>query len=371
MTPPPVELPETPPTSSTGPASQRLLVGRLSSMGDIIHTLPAVSLLRAAFPHALLGWMVEERWKALLCAGDCVLEGARGPGRPLVDVVHPVAMGAWRRAPFSDETWTEARAALRALQARRYDAAIDFQGSVRSAAIARWAGIPAIFGFAHPRERIATIFYRQTLEAAGTHIVEQNASLAARVAGVPLSLPAFELPVDKDAESWCERALRSHQVSDFAILNPGAGWGAKQWPVERYAEVARGLAKIGLRSLVNFGPGERRLAEEVERGSGGTAEGVPCSLGELIALTRRARLLVGGDTGPTHLAAALGVPVVAIYGPTNPARNGPFGGPCIVLRSPASATSHARRSQPDPGLLTINAQDALRAARQLLGVASD
>jgi len=350
--------------------SRRFLVGRLSSMGDIIHTLPAVSLLRSAFPAALLGWMVEERWKALLCAGNCPLAGPRGPGRPLVDVVHAVAMGSWRRAPLSDETWREARTALRDLRTMRYDAAIDLQGAVRTAAIARWAGIPAIYGFAHPRERIATIFYREQMETVGTHIVEQNASLAAKVAGVRLRIPPFEFPMDPGAERWCESALRSHQVRDFAILNPGAGWGAKQWPPERYGEIARGLAKLGLRSLVNFGPGEQGLAEEVERGSGGAADGVPCSLSELIALTRRARLFVGGDTGPTHLASALQVPVVAIYGPTNPARNGPFGGPCIVLRSSASATSHARRKQPDPGLLTISSQDVLQAARQLLGVTS-
>jgi heptosyltransferase I len=351
--------------------SPRLLVGRLSSMGDIIHTLPAVSLLRSAFPDALLGWMVEERWKPLLCAADCALVGTRGPGRPLVEIVHSVAMGAWRRAPLSDQTWGEARAALRDLRAVQYDTAIDFQGAVRTAAIARWAGVPAIFGFARPRERIATIFYREQVEAAGTHIVEQNASLAAKVAGVPVRIPKFELPVDAAAEKWCESALRSHHVSEFAILNPGAGWGAKQWPPQRYGEIARGLSEMGLRSLVNFGPGEQRLAEEVERSSGGVADGVPCSLSELTALARRSRLFIGGDTGPTHLAAALGVPVVAIYGPTNPARNGPFGSRSIVLRSPESATSHARREQPEPGLLTITSHHVLRAARQLLEVAGD
>jgi heptosyltransferase I len=160
--------------------------------------------------------------------------------------------------------------------------------------------------------------------------------------------------------------VRSRQLSDFAMLNPGAGWGAKQWPTERYGDLASGLGATGLRCLVNFGPGEETLARAVESASGGAAQAIPCSLSELIALTRRARLFVGGDTGPLHLAVALQVPVVAIFGPTNPARNGPHGERSVVLRSPGSTTTHARRRRPDPGLLTISTHDVLNAARRLL-----
>jgi heptosyltransferase-1 len=158
-------------------------------------------------------------------------------------------------------------------------------------------------------------------------------------------------------------------VSDapaFAILSPGAGWGAKQWPAERYGLVARELASHGVRSLINYGPGEEELAAAVESASEGAARKISCSISELIALTRRARLFIGGDTGPMHLAAALEVPVVAIFGPTNPARNGPFGTRSIVLRSPSSLTSHARRSEPESGLLEITTGDVVGAARQLL-----
>ncbi len=153
---------------------------------------------------------------------------------------------------------------------------------------------------------------------------------------------------------------------DFALLNPGAGWGAKQWPAERYGQVARRLAEDGVKSLINFGPGEEPLMRAVESASEGTAQGIACSLTELIALTRRARLFIGGDTGPMHLAAALGIPVVAIFGPTNPARNGPFGTRSIVLRSPASPTTHSRRAQPDPGMLEISSDEVVAAARKLL-----
>jgi heptosyltransferase-1 len=156
-------------------------------------------------------------------------------------------------------------------------------------------------------------------------------------------------------------------IGDFAILNPGAGWGAKRWPAERYGEVARKLAHQGMRSILNYGPGEEELVRAAEAASAGTAKAMSCSITELIALTRRARLFIGGDTGPLHLAAALRVPVVAIYGPTDPARNGPYGTRSVVLRSPESVTTHARRAAADEGLSTIGSDAVVGAARKLLG----
>jgi heptosyltransferase-1 len=156
------------------------------------------------------------------------------------------------------------------------------------------------------------------------------------------------------------------EIDKFAILNPGAGWGAKRWPAERYGEVARGLADFGVQSILNYGPGEDELAHAAEAVSGGAARAMSCTLTELIALTRRARLFIGGDTGPLHLAAALRVPVVGIYGPTDPARNGPYGTRSIVLRSAGSITSHARRAEADEGMLGIGSEAAVEAARELV-----
>jgi heptosyltransferase-1 len=153
---------------------------------------------------------------------------------------------------------------------------------------------------------------------------------------------------------------------NLVLINPGAGWGAKQWPPERYGRVAKELALEGFLSFINFSPGEEQLAKIVETVSEGTARLFLGSLTQLIALTRRARLFIGGDTGPMHLAAALRIPVVGIFGPTDPARNGPFGTRSIDLRSPASTTSHKRRARPDEGLLEITPEQVLKAARQLL-----
>src|SRR5437763_537804 len=185
-------------------------------------------------------------------------------------------------------------------------------------------------------------------------------------AGKELPITAPEFPHDAEAEAAISAKFGAHQ-RNIAILNPGAGWAAKQWPAERYGEVARGLASDGMLSVINFGPGEEELARAAEAASGGSATSISCSISELTALTRRARLLIGGDTGPLHLAAALKVPVVALFGPTDPARTGPFGSRAVPLRNPESKTTFSHHRNPDAGLLKISVEDTVAAARWLLG----
>jgi len=353
--------------SSGAPDISRLLIVRLGSMGDIIHTLPAAFALRAAFPRAMIGWVVEERWAELLCASSEPRSGPRSPRRPLVDKLHVVDTRLWRKNLLSTQTWERVAAALSELRAPRYEVAVDFQGAVRSAFLARCSGASVIFGLRQPRESVASMLYTRQVIAQGTHVAEQNMSLTAAMVGHSLEMPKLEFPCDQAAEKHCAKWLQGESVGDFILMNPGAGWGAKQWPPERFGRVARYLAQDGLRSLINVGPGEEKLAAAVIAASAGSAKAVSWPLAELIALTRRSRLFIGGDTGPMHLAAALGIPVVAIFGPTNPARNGPFGTRSIVLRSPSSATSLTRRAAPDPGLLEIEVEEVVAAARKLLG----
>jgi len=346
------------------PRFASLLVVRLSAMGDIIHTLPAVAALREAFPHATLGWLVEERWAELLCTLRYPRSGQRSAQRPLVDRLHSVNTAEWRRSLFSFHTWQQMAVGLSELRGVRYDAAIDFQGAIRSALLARWSGAPVVYGTAQPRENAASMWYTRQILPSGTHVVEQALALAQAV--IQHSMPDAPLifPADPDAER--KVAALAPDGRAFAILSPGAGWGAKQWPAERYGAVARELVGLGIQSLVNYGPGEEELAAIVEATSERAARRVSCSVAELIALTRRARLFIGGDTGPMHLAAALKIPVVAIFGPTNPARNGPFGTRSVVLRSASSATSHVRLPEPEQGLLEITPGEVVAAAHQLL-----
>jgi heptosyltransferase-1 len=350
-----------------GSKIERLLIVRLGAMGDVIHGLPAVAALRAAFPEVMMGWLIEERWAELLATLPAPRAGPRSAQRPLVDRIHTVNTRQWRRAPFSVATWERIAASLSDLRAAQYDTALDLQGAVRSSLLARWSGTPVIYGTAQPRENLASMFYTRQVISRREHIVEQNLSLAEAVAQRTLRIPTFDLPRDDAAEQECDRRLEAQGTKEFVLLNPGAGWGAKQWPAQRYGEVAAQLAEDGLKVLINLGPGEEGLARVVENSSGGAAETFTGSLTQLIALTRRARLFIGGDTGPMHLAAALGVPVVAIFGPTDPARNGPFATRSIVLRSPASSTSYSHTSQPDESLLEISSAQVVAAARQLLG----
>jgi heptosyltransferase-1 len=351
---------------------ESLLIVRLSAMGDIIHALPAAAALRRAFPRATLGWLVEERWAELLCTLRYPRAGWRSTQRPLVDRVHSVNAAEWRNAPFSFNTWQQMAVSLSELRGVRYNAVIDLQGAVRSALLARWSGAPMVYGDVQPRENAASMFYTRKVlvEASNTHVVDQALALAGAVirsAGLPDIIPAelpVEFPLDPDAEARI--ASLAGNGNRFAILNPGAGWGAKMWPAERYGQVAVELARNGLPSLINYGPGEEELAAAVEAAGAGAARKISCSISDLIALTRRAALFIGGDTGPMHMAAALKVPVVAIFGPTNPQRNGPFGTRSIVLRSASSVTDHTRRRDPEQGLLAITAGEVVNAARKLL-----
>jgi heptosyltransferase I len=347
-------------------------------MGDVIHTLPAVQMLRQSFPRAHIGWLIEERWAELLCAAGWARYGPRSPQRPLVDEIHTVNLKAWGKAAFSVATLQGAATVWNDVRAVQYDVAVDLQGAIRSAVLARWSGARVVYGAAQPRESPASLWYTRRVIASGRHVIEQNISVARAVIENHESRSraadstrdcvdlACDPPRDPQADARIEEQLAELRMEEFAILNPGAGWGAKRWPAERYGEVARGLAGRGLRSVLNFGPGEEELTRAVEVASGGAARGIRCAITDLIALTRRARLFVGGDTGPLHLAAVLRVPVVGIYGPTDPARNGPYRTRSVVLRSAESVTSHTRRAEADEGMLGIGSGEVLAAASRLL-----
>jgi lipopolysaccharide heptosyltransferase I len=357
------------------PIIERLLVVRLSAMGDVIHTLPAVYALRQAFPRSVIGWLIESRWAELLCAPQSPRRGPRSGQRPLVDEVHTVNLKAWGKSLFSIATWQSAATVWNDVRSAHYDLAVDLQGAMRSAVLGRSSGARVVYGAAEPREAPASLWYTRKAVARGRHVIEQNLSIVDAITGRKTKASAADiscqLPSDPEAEARIGQHLAELDIGEFAILNPGAGWGAKRWPAERFGEVARRLASMGICPLVNYGPGEEDLFRLVLAASGGTAKPAKGSITELIALTRRARLFIGGDTGPLHLAAALRVPVVAIYGPTDPARNGPYGTRSIVLRSPESVTSHARTAEPDDAMLSIGTDAVAAAAEKLLSDARE
>lgn len=248
----------------------------------------------------------------------------------------------------------------------KYDVALDLQGAIRSAMAARLSGAKTRIGSAKPREGPARQFYTKAIATSGAHVVEHALSLASAVAGEELAYENPEFPQDEATEAWADRFCSSVGFAPLAIVNPGAGWGAKCWSAEAYGAVSRSLAERGMAVMVNYGPNEEELAQAVRAASEELARPVKCSVSQLIALTRRASLFVGGDTGPMHLAAALGVPVVALFGPTRPDRNGPYATRSVVLRSPESVDSLSHVSDPDEGLQAITAGQVIAAADSLL-----
>jgi heptosyltransferase-1 len=342
----------------------RVLVVRLGAMGDVLHAMPAVAALRAQLPECHVGWVIEPRWAPLLQSDDGA--APRTPGMPLVDVMHTANARGWARQPFADATWRAMRGLRRELHAQRYDLTIDLQGAVRSALIGRASGAELV-GEAEPREWPAKWLFRRKVATRGMHVIEQAAEVVAGATGLHLTPGLPPLPVDCGAEARVHTMLPN--TKPLVLLHPGAGWGAKRWPAERYGRVAAALASRGYSVVVNRAPGEEALAADVARSSSGAAQDIATDMAELIAMTRRCVLVIGGDTGPAHLACALGKPVVGIYGPTDPARNGPWGVPFRVLRHPESRRDHARRSAPEPGLLTIEPEEVLDAVDELMNAA--
>lgn len=347
---------------------EKILIVRLGAMGDILHALPAVTAIRAALPDAIIGWIVERKWADLLAAAGGPESGEAVNGlRPVVSRLHCVDTRGWRKSLHRSGTAGTIRDVVKAIRSMHYDVALDFQGAIKSAVMARLSGATAKAGFADPRESAARFFYSRRYGRIGGHVIEQNAGLASQALDRQLEPVRPLLPADPAAEKWADAEIARLGIASFVIMNPGAGWGAKQWPSQRYGEVAKALAVHGLKTLVNAAPGEEALARELIDASGGQAWMIQCTIGELTALTRRARLFVGGDTGPLHLAAAVGVPTVGLFGPTDPARTGPFGENCIAIRHPESRTTFSHHREIEQGLQKITVEETISAARFLLG----
>jgi heptosyltransferase-1 len=287
--------------------ARSILVVRLGALGDLVHALPAVAALRAAWPDARIDWLVTDRYAALLeqvpVIDRAIIVGGRA-GAPLLRVI-------------------------RALRRARYDLAIDFQGLLKSAVLARLAGARETAGFmaGQLREPLAGLFYtrRVPVDDSG-HVVRKNLSL---VEALGVSAGEITCPLKTTASlvpGQVRQLLQIDAGGRFAVINPGAGWSNKQWPAVRYGAVAAHLReRHGVPSIVTWGSGEQALAGDVAAASSGAAQVAPAtSIADLVQLARSAAVFVAGDTGPMHLAAAVGTPVVGVFGPTNPLRNGPW-----------------------------------------------
>jgi heptosyltransferase-1 len=316
--------------STAGKPGIRILVIRLGALGDIVHTLPAAASLKHAYPASRLTWIVEPKWAPLL------------EENPFIDRIELLDRGSFAGLVRS---W-------RALRSEAYDLAVDFQGLVKSALVARAARPGRIFGFARSqvRERAAALFYSHRTASHSVHVVERNLDLAV-AAGAVDRLRVFPLPPGRS-----EGDLPS---GDFVLASPFAGWPAKQWPLGHYRALAARLRReLGIPLVLNVPPGAPLPAVE---GAVAHASGLP----GLIHATRRAAAVLGVDSGPLHLAAALAKPGVAIFGPTDPARNGPYGGSLKILRAPAAPTTYQRGTAISETMWSITPEEVFQALRQV------
>ena len=319
-------------------------------MGDVLHALPAVTALRLAHPDWHIGWVIEPHWAPLL------------PPQ-VIDTIHLVPTRAWKQRPLSIATLREIATLRRTLRTPPYDIAVDLQGSIRSAVIGRLASVPRFFGPAHPRERQARVLYQIRIPLHRPHVIDQACELLAAGTNTLLEPAAIHLLVTPAAQTWFNQAIHA---PEYILLCPTAGWGAKQWPADYYITLAKTLLADGHQVLINTSPALDPISQQIAAQSG--AELIPSTVAQLIPLTRHAALVLGGDTGPIHLAAAQQTPVVALFGPTDPARNGPaFSSTQIkILRDPASRLDHRRHAATDPGLLKITPLDVLQVVQTLL-----
>jgi heptosyltransferase-1 len=315
--------------SPAKPASRRILVVRLGAMGDIIHTLPAAASLKHSYPGSHLTWIVEPRWIPLL------------EDNPFIDRI-----AVLRRDSLSGifTSWRE-------LRSDSYDLAVDFQGLFKSGLVASASHASRIFGFHRTqlRERIAAFFYSDQVLTRAAHVVDRNLELAT-AAGATSLLRAFPLPAGSP-----EGEL---PAGDFVLASPLAGWAAKQWPIEHYRALASRLHRDLRIPLVLNAPSTMPPVEDAIPHVSGIAG--------LIHATRRAAAVLAVDSGPGHMAAALGKPGVALFGPTDPARNGPYGDTLRILRAPGAVTTY-KRTGVGESMRHISPDEVFEALRTVMG----
>ncbi len=333
----------------------RILIVKLGALGDVVHAIPVAAALRRAFPSARIDWLVSPKHREIL---DLV---------PVID----------RRLVMNDARML---AAIRELRGNQYDVAIDLQGLMKSAALARASGAARVVGFTsrYAREKLASWLYTETHDPGGggmyhvdeRHVIYTNLGVLEAL-GIRAGVPEF--PIDP-VESAVAADVARRTGGRYAILNPGAAWPNKRWTPARFAALAEELRRRhALTSVVAWGPGEEALARDVADASSGAAFVSPrTAIADLVALARGAALYVSGDTGPAHIAAAAGAPIVGIYGPTRASRNGPWAKDDVtVSRSEVCQCHHLRQCRlPTMCLEDIQIDEVVAAVERRLGAAS-
>jgi lipopolysaccharide heptosyltransferase I len=333
-------------------AETRFVVVRLGSLGDIVHTFPSVAGLRESFPDAEIVWLTHPRWVELVVSSGLATE-------------------VW---PVDSRDLSSVRRVIAELRARKWQAGIDYQGLWKSAFLPFFGGVPERIGFSSQtiREFGVPVLYTSNVDCKTTHIADQNGELSLR-AGARQPVGRFALHVADSDAARVSSDLQAAGITRYVVLSPGGGWRSKCWPAERFGSLCQNIKEnLQLPCVINYGPGEAALAKEVLAASGNAGPILyDGELGQLMALLRNALCIVGGDTGPLHLAIALGTPAIALFGPTDPARNGPYPPGEIVLRSTKAVKTYERSDATDPSLLDLSVESVFDAVKRRLELVHD
>ena len=331
---------------------KKFLIVRLGSLGDVIHGIPAAAALRARFPDAQIDWLVDPGYVELLELVECI-------DTPIAFDPRALRIGG------------DALRVLKGLRAAHYDAVVDLQGLLKSAVLGRLAGAGRTVGFprAHLREPLARLFYTDAPDpGVAPHVIHKNLGL---LRSLDVSDRTVRFPV-RIPRTDAIRSVKDRAGQDgYVVLNPGAAWPNKRWRPLGFGAVAASIRdEHGLRSVVLWGPGEEALATSVAAASEGAADvAPPTTIADLVGIARAARLMVSGDTGPLHIAGAVGTPIVALFGPTSPERNGPWATRDVSLSRTASCSCRYERRcrRAEPCIEEIESEQVVQAVRERLG----
>lgn len=333
-------------------AQPRFLITRLSHIGDCVTALPVACALRKAYPKAHIGWVVERPSHQFL------------ESHAAIDVVFTLRRG-WLKSP------KRVTAIRRELRKHRFDVSIDPQSLTKSSVLGWLSGAKQRIGLAKPWGReLALKFNNDRVTPTQTHVTLRSLELLSPLE-VNTSNLEYQFPISSKARSSVHQYLRSHHLGcGYALINPGAGWASRRWPAERFGSVARHLGERGLPSVVAWaGEEEHRWAEDIVARSGGHCQLAPeTNLIELAALLEQSNFYLGSDTGPMHLAVAVGTPCITLHGVTRPEDSGALGKQHIPVQAYyQDGASRERRKAENLAMQAIGVDDVVRACEEMLG----
>jgi heptosyltransferase I len=340
----------------------KILIIRLSSLGDILHALPAFADLRKSFPNAQTDWLVGKKFEFLLSA-------IRG-----IDKIHAIDTGSLLQFPINGSAWRQGRRLIRSLRSQSYDYSLDFQGLLKTAFLGYLSGARTRIGFSKDlvREPPAHWFYNRKLKKPGKliHVLALNQMLA-ELAGAKRSIfSPLDLVAPEADASYIESILGEKRLRNFAVINPGGGWPTKRWRPERYGALAAKIQNdLKIPVVVTTGPGEEAYYSTIaEHCSKPAPHHLQISFIQLIPLLKKALIFIGGDTGPFHLACATGTPTVGIFGPTSPVRNGPWRSEDqAVIRMLPCSCCHKRSCAAEDDCMDIAVDQVFAAVKRRIG----